>query len=101
MLILRNPFGFSEWQGEGSEKDEEFWFNIKPSERKSFFLQHKRQINDGIFFITYKDLYRYFERANFCFMQPNANYINEDLFPNRKNGKIYSFSVEKTGHYSF
>ena len=97
MLVFRNPWGDTEWQGEGCEKDEEFWANIKPSQEKNKFLQNCEKVNDGIFFMTYPDFCKYFSQTHFCLLHRNGNYICEDLFPNGKNGNLFTFEIETSG----
>lgn len=34
-------------------------------------------------------------------LQPQGNYISEDLYPNRKNGTVYTFDIDTPGEYVF
>lgn len=98
---MRNPWGRMEWEGEGSENDEDFWNNIIPSQEKNVFLSNNNKANDGIFFISYEDFCKYFSEVHFCLLEPNGNYLSEKLFLNKKNASIFEFSIEKEGSYIF
>jgi hypothetical protein len=101
MLKLRNPWGDTEWEGEGCEKDKTFWKNIVESQDKVSFLSNFTNSNDGIFYITYHDFCKYFSQIHFCMMHSNGNYISEELYTNGKNGSIFCLTVERTGEYTF
>lgn len=65
MVKLRNPWGNTEWEGRGSERDQGFWARIKESREKAIFLG-RREPNDGIFFMEYEDFCHYFNEVHIC-----------------------------------
>lgn len=75
ILKLRNPWGNTEWQGEGCESDVTFWKLIAPSEEKNLFLKNVTINNDGIFFILYSDYCKFFSQTHICYMENTGNYI--------------------------
>lgn len=66
MLKLRNPWGNTEWEGEGCENDSKFWGSIVNSETKSNFLKDWSINNDGIFYIRFRDYCKYFSQTHIC-----------------------------------
>ena len=60
MVKLRNPWGNTEWDGEGSETDKDFWSGIVSLDRKKKFLTNNCITNDGVFYMTFRDYCIYF-----------------------------------------
>lgn len=60
MLKLRNPWGNTEWGGEGNEADARFWGSMLPTEEKIDFLKGISSNNDGIFYMTFSDYLKHF-----------------------------------------
>ena len=93
MLKLRNPWGNTEWEGEGGEKDKDFWDKVVPHEAKSAFLKDQTVNNDGIFYIRFRDYLKYFSQTHFCFMEEQGNYLYDNFHPSAKRGFHYSLTV--------
>jgi hypothetical protein len=101
ILKLRNPWGNTEWTGEGCESDRAFWSLIAPSEEKSHFLKDKTISNDGIFYILFKDYCRYFSQTHVCFMEEDGNYVFENFLPLKKRGSFWQCQIFEEDQYIF
>lgn len=75
VLKLRNPWGNTEWKGEGNESDSKFWNMIRNTQEKQLFLKDFCVNNDGIFYILFKDYCKFFNQTHICYMEEDGNYV--------------------------
>ena len=97
MLKLRNPWGNTEWEGEGCEKDMQFWSSVVSNEAKNNFLRGSSINNDGIFYIRFRDYTKYFVQTHICFLEEQGNYLYEEYLPSVKRGVHWSLTVFHQG----
>jgi hypothetical protein len=93
MLKLRNPWGNTEWQGEGCESDLKFWGRISKTKSACEFLRNSTINDDGIFFIKFRDYCKYFAQTHISYMEESGNYISESYTPVKKRGTYWSLNV--------
>ena len=51
--------------------------------------------------MTYYDFCQFFSQTHFCMLENQGNYLPERIFPNNKNGSVFTFEIEKPGRYIF
>ncbi|KAJ1105667.1 hypothetical protein NDU88_003072 [Pleurodeles waltl] len=67
LIRMRNPWGEVEWTGPWSDNSPE-WNTIDPSERGSL----RNQMEDGEFWMSFRDFLREFSRLEICNLTPDA-----------------------------
>mmetsp|Transcript_3176 Transcript_3176/g.4691 ORF Transcript_3176/g.4691 Transcript_3176/m.4691 type:complete len:945 (-) Transcript_3176:34-2868(-) len=65
LVQLRNPYSHSEWQGDFADKSESWTNDLK--EVCGWEIK-----NDGVFWMTYEDYYKYSGSINVCWSIPNS-----------------------------
>lgn len=68
LLILKNPYGDSEWTGAFSKNSKE-WELISSQDRNRLMLKNEE---DGEFFMSVEDFTEYFDRVQLCHLCPDA-----------------------------
>ena len=62
LLVLRNPWGHTEWKGDWADDDIKNW----TPEMKSFFEYEKCSGNNGVFFIPIEEFVKEFKNIIIC-----------------------------------
>lgn len=94
LLKIRNPWGFKEWKGDWGD-DSELW---GVQERKQVGFEKKE---DGIFFMSMEDYFKYFLVTEICYIAYNSNskifrVENEDL----NKGNVFNIYLKEDGLFS-
>ena len=60
LLKLRNPWGHQEWSGDWSDQSSQWTDELRTK------LNHKKQDDDGVFFISFEDYLSYYRSTTIC-----------------------------------
>ena len=95
LVKLRNPWGEGEWKGDWSD-DSYLW---TPELRKQ--LNFKKDGNDGVFLMNYKDFCKYYSDLQICYFHDGFKYSAIRL-QSKKGGTVFlRFNIELKGKYYF
>ena len=92
LLRLRNPWSYKEWIGEWSD-DSIYW-----DEKNKSQVDYKKS-NDGIFYMSYIDFFKYFSSLQICYMLYDSTSLRYTVEgeDNLKNGIVFNLEVENDG----
>ena len=92
LFKIRNPWSKGEWTGDWSDKSD-LWGE---EEKKQVNFDEK---DDGIFFMCYKDFFKYFVTIEICgLLYGGMTYVFEvDGEENIKDGNVYNVELKKEG----
>ena len=92
LLRLRNPWSKTEWIGDWSDNSN-YWDD-----------NNKRQVNyvksnDGIFYMSYLDFFKYFCQVQICYMLYDSSSVRYTIEgeENLKNGVVFNLEIENDG----
>ena len=92
LLRLRNPWSFKEWIGDWCDN------SILWDEKTKSQVNYKKS-DDGIFYMSDTDFFKYFESLQICYMLYDSTSIRYTIEgeENLKNGIVFNLEVEKDG----
>ena len=92
LLRLRNPWSRTEWTGDWSDNS-----NYWDENNKKQVNYEKR--NDGIFYMSYVDFFKYFTEVQICYMLYDSSSIRYTVEgeENLKNGSVFNLEIENDG----
>lgn len=93
LILLRNPWGSSEWKGEWSDYDTK-WKD--PALRK--LLDHEIT-DDGSFFMTWRDFLQYYGDFQICYYNDDFKYSAIRIESNENDPTYIQFTVTQEGDY--